>query len=157
MKKLSVYLTILYVLFYSVLADLRNETNSQKSLFVNVMRIFHVPKSTNFYIKPLERFVDMSSLQLIFPSNLSTVQLTKRCILSAKLKKHPNMMVAIKFEINADMRSSYSSKMNTISCGRSNSIDQISTEHQMNKLMNNRPSFIKYYANYFSQVPTQSG
>ena len=158
MKKLRFSLTILLVLFYNVLAELRNEANN-KSLFANVMRIFNVnkPRGTGFYIRPLERFVVTSTLQLIFPSNLSTVKQTKRCVLSAKLRKNPNVMVAIKLEINTDMRSSYSSKLNTISCGRSYSIDQISTEHQMNKLMNNRPSFIKYYANYFAQVPTQSG
>lgn len=130
--------------------------DSKTDLFNKIQQIFQLAKS-DYFTKNYE----MSTLKLIYPSDINMVLQMKRCVLAVKLKGTTTpKMVAIKLEQYSTSRSSTDSQTQKMSCG-SNHAEipadrRLPTEHYLNTLMNTQPHFNRYYPKLSGLIGTKT-
>jgi serine/threonine protein kinase len=106
----------------------------------------------------------MEKAELIYPANYDLVQKLKRCVIGSKTrgssKSSAAKSVVIKFELDNTVRSRYDMRSQTIQCGNGGSSNdhgqggfyqRVSTERFIASRMQNKPHFVKFYADLSSQ------
>ncbi len=126
--------------------------------FKNLIKNLKVPLTDGHYAPVLEDNFHMNSFKLIYPADLNKLATMKRCVVIASTKQNPSVQVALKLELSSGVRSGYSTRRNSIKCGRADLKNQeIPTEHRINTLMQGQKYFLPYFEKYSGIIKTENG